>query len=65
MAKKGLEIFVLNVTSPAIVNNYVANMKKAFNNTLRWDWLCCGFCLIDNIITAGFTGLENNEDNPD
>ena len=37
--RERLEIFSLNVASPAIVSYCVANMRKAFNNTLLWDWL--------------------------
>ena len=35
--------FALNVASPAIVSNCVAHMRKAFNNTLLWDWIVLDF----------------------
>ena len=42
LAKEQLEMFGLNVAFPAIVTDCCANMRKAFNKTLQWDWLRCG-----------------------
>ena len=64
LAKEQLEMFGLNVAFPAIVTDCGANMRKAFNNTLQWDWLRCGCHLIHNVVTAGFTTLQNNAHNP-
>ena len=64
LAKEQLEMFGLNVAFPAIVTDCGANMRKAFNNTLQWDWLRCGCHLIHNVVTAGFTTLRNNAHNP-
>ena len=64
LAKEQLELFGLNVDFPVIVTDCAVNMRKAFNNTLRWDWLRCGCHLIHNVVTAGFTSLKNNAQNP-
>ena len=53
LAKEQLEMFGLNVAFPAIVTDCGANMRKAFNNTLQWDWLRCGCHFIHNVVTAG------------
>ena len=60
LAKEQLEMFGSNVAFPAIVTNCGANMRKALNSTLEWDWLCRGCHLIHNIVTAGFPTLRNN-----
>ena len=64
LAKEQLEMFDLNVAFLTIVTDCGANMRKAFNNTLQWDWLRRGCHLIHNIVTAGFTTLRNNAHNP-
>ena len=64
LAKKQLEMFGLNIAFPAIVTDCGANMRKTFHNTLQWDWLFCGYHLIHNVVTAGFTTLRNNAHNP-
>ena len=64
LAMEQLEMFGLNVAFPAIVTDCGANMRKTFNNTLQWDWLCCGCHLIHNVVTAGFTTLRKDTHNP-
>ena len=64
LAKEQLEMLGLNVAFPAIVTNCGANMRKAFKNILKWDFLRGGFHLIHNDVTVGFTTLRNNEHNP-
>ena len=32
---------------------YKYEVTKALNNTLQWDWICCGFHLIHNVVIAG------------
>ena len=60
LAKEQLEMFGLNVAVADIVTDYGANMRKAFNNTLQWDWLHCGCHLIRNAVTSSFITLRNN-----
>ena len=52
LAKEQLEMFGLNVAFLAIVTNYGANMRKAFNNILQlglatlwmsFDQQCCHY----------------------
>ena len=64
LARERLEIFAFNVASPAIGRNCVANMRKTFNNTLRWDWICYGHHLIHNVVTGSFAALKSNVHNP-
>ena len=63
LAKEQLEMLGLNVAFPAIVTDCGTNMRKAFNNTLQWDWLHHGCYLIHNVVTAGFPTLRNNMHN--
>ena len=64
LAKERLEISTLSVAFPAIVSNCVANMSKAVNNPLPWDWLCSERHLIHNVVTSLFAVLKNDEHNP-
>ena len=63
LAKEQLEMFGLNAAFPAIITNCGANVRKALNNTLQWDWLCCGCHLIHNVVTASFATLRNDMHN--
>ena len=56
LAREQLEMVGLNVDFPAIATDCGANMRKAFNNTLQWDWL-------HNVVTPGFATLKNNVHN--
>ena len=64
LAEEHLEMFGFNVAFPAIVTDCGANIRKAFNNTLQWDWLRCGRHFIHDVFTAGFVALRNNAHNP-
>ena len=57
------EVFILNFDCPAIVIDCGTNMRKAFRNIQRWDWLRCGGHLIHSFVTAGFTSPKNNAHN--
>ena len=63
--KEQLEMFGFTVVFPAIVPDCGGNIRKAFNNTLQWDWLRCGCDLIHKVVTAVFTTLRNGGHNPD
>ena len=53
-------MFNLNVALLACVSSCGANLKKAFNNTLRWDSLYFGCHSIHNRFTASFIAPKTN-----
>ena len=57
-------LFQLHVDFPAIVTDCGGNVAKAFNSTLEWDWLHCGYHLIHNVVKARLDSLKNHALNP-
>ena len=57
-------LFKLHVDFPVVVTDCGGNVAKAFNTTLKWDWLCYGCHLIHNVVNAGPESLKNHATNP-
>ena len=64
LALEQCKLFDLYVRFPAIVADCGGNVAKAFNSTLRWDWLRYGCHLIHSVVKAGLDALRNHAANP-
>ena len=64
LARERLEIFALNVASPAIVSKLCCKYEEGVQQHSSMGLACFGRHLIHNVVTAGFAVLKNNIHNP-
>ena len=64
LAVEQCRLFKLHVGFPAMVTDCGGNVDKAFNTTLQWDWLRCGYHFLHNVVKAGLDALKKNAANP-